>query len=258
MENSQSEPIIEVQDLVAAFQDRIILNEINFRVAAGEIFMIIGGSGCGKTTLLKHMVGLNLPFSGRVLIDGIDITSGNSDKFHGVLSRIGILFQGGALFGSMTLAENITLPIITYTDLPKSAVDRMVRMKLCMVDLGNYANFYPSQISGGMKKRAALARAMALNPKILFLDEPTAGLDPITAAEIDELILKINRSLGTTMIIVTHDLDSIMKIGDRVIMLDKTIRGVIAQGDPRILKQENNDPMVQYFFNRQPNRNPGS
>ncbi len=250
-QHTQAEPIIEVQDLVVAFDDRIILNDISFKVGAGEIFMIIGGSGCGKTTLLKHMVGLNLPAAGRVTIDGIDITAGDSAQFQEVLKKIGILFQGGALFGSMTLAENIALPIVTYTGLPRPAVDRMVRMKLCIVDLGNYANFFPSEISGGMKKRAALARALALNPKILFLDEPTAGLDPITAAEIDQLIVKLNRILGTTMIIVTHDLDSIMNIADKIIMLEKTSRGIIAQGDPRRLKQENRNPVVQRFFNRQ-------
>ncbi len=253
MEKNKPEPIIEVQNLVAAFQDRIILDDINFQVSAGEIFMIIGGSGCGKTTLLKHMVGLNLPAAGRVFVDGIDITTGNSQNFQQALSKMGILFQGGALFGSMTLAENIALPITSYTSLPKSAVDRMVRMKLCIVDLGNYANFFPSEISGGMKKRAALARAMALNPKILFLDEPTAGLDPVTSAEIDQLILKLNRTLGVTMIIVTHDLESILKIADRVLMLDKTAHGIIAEGDPRRLKQDSDDPVVQRFFNRKPN-----
>ncbi len=251
MEKTQPSPIIEVHDLVAAYRDRIILDDVSFSVARGEIFMIIGGSGCGKTTLLKHMVGLTLPAAGKVIIDGTDITAGDSIQFQEVLNKTGILFQGGALFGSMTLAENIALPIVTYTGLPKSAVDRMVRMKLCIVDLGNYANFFPSEISGGMKKRAALARAMALNPKILFLDEPTAGLDPITAAEIDELILKLNRTLGTTMIIVTHDLDSILNIGDRVIMLDKTTRGIIARGDPRSLKENSSEPVVRRFFNRQ-------
>ena len=231
-----SNHLIVVENIVARFDGDLILDNISFTVAKGEILGILGGSGCGKTTLMRHMVGLNRPVSGRVLIDGIEVTADDDAAQRSAMRRIGILFQSSALFGSMTLSENVSLAISEYTDLPSHLVQDLARMKLCMVGLGGYENHLPSEISGGMKKRAALARALALNPAILFLDEPSAGLDPITAAGIDDLILHINRSTGTTMVIITHELPSIFNVTRRVIMLDKQTKGIIAEGDPFTLK----------------------
>jgi phospholipid/cholesterol/gamma-HCH transport system ATP-binding protein len=246
-----AEHLIEVQNLEARYGDDLILQDINLEVARGEILAIIGGSGCGKTTLLRHLVGLLMPSAGRVAISGFEITSGDEETYQKALQKIGILFQGGALFGSMTIGENVALPIQEYTDLPPQTVATLVRMKLCSVDLGGYVDHLPSELSGGMIKRAALARALALNPEILFLDEPTAGLDPVTSAEIEDLILRINHSLGTTMVIVTHSLNIIFKVAHRVIMLDKSVKGILAQGVPKELKEKSPDPRVQQFFNRQ-------
>lgn len=247
----EKKPIIQVTDLTAGYDDDIILDNVTFDVNPGEIFVILGGSGCGKTTLLRHLVGLNRPLSGRVIIDGDDIASNDSAVVDNALKKIGILFQSSALFGSMTIEENVALPIAEYSDLSRQAIFDLVRMKLCMVDLSGYENHLPSEISGGMKKRAGLARALALNPKILFLDEPTAGLDPPTSAEIDALILHINRAIGTTIVIVTHELDSIFSIAQRVIMLDKETKGIIAEGNPEYLKENSDIESVRAFFNRQ-------
>lgn len=247
----QTDQLIEVQDLEARYGDAVVLQDINLTVHRGEILAIIGGSGCGKTTLLRHLVGLRPPTRGRVTIGGHDITSGDEQTFEQALRKIGILFQGGALFGSMTIGENVALPIQEYTDLSPQAVATLVRMKLCSVDLGGYVDHLPSELSGGMIKRAALARALALNPEILFLDEPTAGLDPVTSAEIEDLILRINHSIGTTMVIVTHSLNIIFKVAHRVIMLDRSVKGVLAEGSPKALKDKSPDPLVRQFFNRQ-------
>jgi phospholipid/cholesterol/gamma-HCH transport system ATP-binding protein len=210
--------VIVVENLVAEFGTDLILDGITFKVSKGEILGILGGSGCGKTTLMRHMVGLNIPTAGRVLIEGIEVSSNDSMDQSRAMRRIGILFQSSALFGSMTLSENVSLTILEYTGLPVHMASQLARMKLCMVGLGGYENHLPSEISGGRKKRAALARALALNPAILFLDEPTAGLDPTTAAGIDDLILHINRTTGTTMVIITHELESILTVTQRVIM----------------------------------------
>jgi phospholipid/cholesterol/gamma-HCH transport system ATP-binding protein len=244
-------PVIQVKNLVVRYGDEIILDNINLDVSEGEIVAVLGASGCGKTTLLRHIVGLGRPFSGNVFIDGDEITSDDEDTFRGALRKIGILFQGGALFGSMTLAENVALPIAEYSGLPKNAIAYIVRMKLGLVNLTGFENHFPSEISGGMKKRAALARALALNPKILFLDEPSAGLDPITSAEIDELILSINRRIGTTIVIVTHELDSIFRVARRAVMLDKDVKNIIADGAPEFLKNHSPNPFVKQFFNRE-------
>ena len=190
--------IIQVKDLVAGYGDEVILDRISFDVYEGEIFAILGGSGSGKSTLLKHLIGLLRPLSGQVLIDGEDITDCDEKTFQKILRKIGVLYQSAALFGSMTLAENVALPVLEYTDLPGKSVDSLVKMKLNLVQLAGYENHLPSEISGGMKKRAGLARAMALNPKILFFDEPSAGLDPVTSAELDKLILNLNKNLKTT------------------------------------------------------------
>jgi phospholipid/cholesterol/gamma-HCH transport system ATP-binding protein len=243
--------IIQVKNLVARYGEVTILDDITFDVYEGEIFVILGGSGCGKSTLLKHLIGLIRPYSGRVIIDGDDISHCDDETFQKILRKIGILYQSGALFGSMTLAENIGLPIEEYTDLPKKAIDTLISMKLKLVDLDGYENHLPSEISGGMKKRAGLARAMALNPKILFFDEPSAGLDPITAVELDNLINHLNRSFSTTMVIVTHELESIYEVAQRVIMLDKRTRGIIAEGDPKYLRDHSQNLFVKHFFNRE-------
>jgi phospholipid/cholesterol/gamma-HCH transport system ATP-binding protein len=249
-EHSEKHPVIQVRDLVARYGDQTILEGVTFDIYEGEIFVILGGSGCGKSTLLKHMVGLLRPHSGQVVIDGDDISRCDTETFHSVLRKIGVLYQAGALFGSMTVAENIALAIEEYTQLPPESVSAMVRMKLSLVHLTGYEDHLPSEISGGMKKRAALARAMALNPKILFFDEPSAGLDPVTSAGIDHLILHINKALGTTMVVVTHELQSIFTVAQRVIMLDRDAKGVIAEGDPGYLRDHSPNPTVRRFFNR--------
>jgi phospholipid/cholesterol/gamma-HCH transport system ATP-binding protein len=230
----------------------LILDKVSFGVGKGEIFIIVGGSGSGKTTLMRHMIGLQQPASGHVYIEDTDICTADEKTFFQALRRIGVLFQASALMGSMTVAENVALPVYEFSGLPPAAVADIVRMKLCLVGLECYGDHLPSEISGGMKKRAGLARALALNPDILFLDEPSAGLDPVTAAEIDRLILHINQSLGTTVIIVTHDLDSIFTVGQRAIMLGRDTGGIIAQGSPAYLRDENSDPEVRRFFTRQP------
>jgi phospholipid/cholesterol/gamma-HCH transport system ATP-binding protein len=242
--------IIKVRDLVVGYGSDIVLENISFDITEGEIFIVLGGSGCGKSTLLKHMIGLIKPISGRIYIDGDDISHCDEGTFKKILRKIGVLYQSTALFGSMTIAENVSLPIREYTDLPQKSVDTLVKMKLKMVNLNGYENRLPSEISGGMRKRAGLARAMALNPKILFFDEPSAGLDPVTSVELDNLIIHLNKSLGTTMVIVTHELQSIFNVAHRVIMLDKQTKGIIAEGHPEYLKDHSVDPFVRNFFNR--------
>ena len=242
--------VIQVRDLVGGYGDEVILDNLNFDVYEGEIFVILGGSGCGKSTLLKHLIGLCQPLHGTITINGLNLT--DEQNLRKVLRQCGILFQSGALFGSMTLAENIALPLQEYTDLPQTHIDTLVRMKLAQVNLTGYENHLPAELSGGMKKRAGLARAMALNPEILFFDEPSAGLDPISSAELDRLILDLNQTLGTTMIIVTHELDSIYTVADRIIMLDKKAKGIIAEGDPAYLRDHSQNSYVLQFFNREP------
>jgi len=244
--------IIQVRDLIAGYDEEVILDRVSFNVHEGEIFVILGESGCGKSTLLKSLIGLIQPLSGKIIIDEHEISRCDAVTFQKVIRKFGVLYQGAALFGSMTIAENVALPITEYTDLPRTAIDTLVAMKLNMVNLGGYENHLPSEISGGMKKRAGLARAMALNPRILFFDEPSAGLDPVTSAEIDELIIHINKSLGTTMVIVTHELQSIFKVAHRVLMLDRQTRGVIAEGDPAHLRDHSQNIFVSRFFNRLP------
>ncbi len=242
--------IIQVRDLTVGYETDIILENISFDVLEGEIFIVLGGSGCGKSTLLKHLIGLIPPLSGQICIDGEDISNCNETTFKKILRKIGVLYQSTALFGSMTIAENVSLPIKEYTDLPQKSVETLVKMKLNMVNLKGYENHLPSEISGGMRKRAGLARAMALNPKILFFDEPSAGLDPVTSVELDNLIIHLNKSLGTTMVIVTHELQSIFNVAHRVIMLDKQTKGIIAEGNPNHLKDHSENPFVRNFFNR--------
>ncbi|MDD2901022.1 MAG: ATP-binding cassette domain-containing protein [Syntrophales bacterium] len=245
-------PIIEVDNLTARFGDNTIFQNVTFRVHRGEILVILGGSGCGKSTLLKHLIGLYQPAAGRVILNGIDMRTDDADELRQLKMGIGVLFQSGALFGSMTLAENLALPLQEYTDLTPEEIEDIVNMKLALVNLAGYGNHLPEEISGGMKKRAGLARAMVLDPSVLFFDEPSAGLDPISAAELDILIKSINAGLGTTMVVVTHELESIFSIAHRVIMLDKSAKGMIAEGDPRELRDHSPDPRVTDFFNRRP------
>ncbi len=243
--------IISVENLTARFGNNVVFDNVSFDVRRGEILVIVGESGCGKSTLLKIMIGLNRPASGRVLFEGTDILSGGEKTMGEYRKNIGVLFQSSALLGSMTLRENIELPLGEYTDLNPESINRTVKMKLGMVNLAGYENHYPAELSGGMKKRAGIARAMALDPQVLFFDELSAGLDPVTAVELDDLILKTNEALQTSMVIVTHELESIYKIAHRVLMLDKQAKGIIAEGRPLDLKNQSTDPRVTSFFRRQ-------
>lgn len=245
------EPVIIVKNLTARFGSNLVFENVSFEVYRGEILVIVGESGCGKSTLLKIMIGLQKPSSGQVLYQGTDIISAGEDRLNEYRRNIGVLFQSAALFSSMTIRENIALPLTEYTGLDADAVNAVIRMKLGMVNLAGYENHYPAELSGGMKKRAGIARAMALDPRVLFFDELSAGLDPVTAVELDDLIIKTNEALGTTMLIVTHELESIYKIAHRVLMLDKDAKGIIAEGKPRELKEQATDPRVKSFFLRQ-------
>jgi len=248
---AEHDAVIEVRDFTAAFGDRIILEELNFDVRRGEVFVILGRSGSGKSTLMKHMIGLHAPRRGTIRIDGDDIASADEAQRLRILKKFGVMFQSGALFGSMTLLENVRLPLEEFTDLPNEALTLIATMKLALVGLESFAQMMPSELSGGMKKRGAIARAMALDPQILFLDEPSAGLDPITSAELDELILRICRTLGMTFVVVTHELPSIFTIADRVIMVDERTPGIVAEGLPQDLKEHSEDPRVRRFFHRE-------
>lgn len=247
-----NKPIVTVQNLSIGFDQEIILDNISFDIYSGEIFVILGGSGSGKSTLLKHIIGLYAPLSGRIMINGQDLTSTDESGKIKILRTIGISYQSGALFGSMTLLENVRLPLEEFTSLSKDAMDLVSRIKLYQVGLIGYENHMPSELSGGMQKRAAIARAMALDPAILFLDEPSAGLDPITSLELDELVLNLSNSLGITFVIVTHELSSIFKIGQRMIILDKKRKTIVAQGEPEDLRLNSPDPWVRSFLNREP------
>ena len=245
------EQVIIVDGLTVRYGDNTVLDNVSFEVYKGEIFVIAGGSGCGKSTLLKHIMGLETPYSGKIIINGVDTTNIRDEEMEKLRRGIGMLFQGSALFGSMTIGENVALPLTEFTDLSQNAMDLIVKMKLGMVDLSGYENHFPSELSGGMKKRAGIARAMSLEPAMLFLDEPSAGLDPVTTAEIDMLIKKINEGIGTTMVIVTHELETIFNVAHRIIMLDKETKGIIAEGDAKELKEHSQNRRVRNFFNRQ-------
>ncbi|MGH6891055.1 MAG: ABC transporter ATP-binding protein [Dongiaceae bacterium] len=247
---SAREPHITVHNLDMAYGDFLIQRDLNFTIRRGDIFIIMGGSGCGKSTLLKHLVGLKAPARGEVLFGEQDLWKAEPEKQQRIMRRFGILYQSGALWSSMTLAENVGLPLGEFTDLNPSEIRRIASLKMALVGLAGFEDFYPSEISGGMRKRAGLARAMALDPEILFFDEPSAGLDPISSRMLDDLILELRDSLGATIAVVTHELASIFAIGDNSVFLDVDTKTMIAQGDPKTLRDECPDPKVRNFLLR--------
>ena len=245
-----TETIINVEKLKAGYDNTVILEDTSFKVKRGEIFVILGGSGCGKSTLLKNMIGLHQPMAGNVYIDGKNITKADETEKQEICKSFGVMYQNGALWGAMNVLENLRLPLEEYTNLPLDAMNLLCEMKLKLVGLDGYSHLMPAELSGGMKKRVAIARAMILDAEIIFLDEPSAGLDPITSAELDQLILHLSRALKITFVVVTHELESIYTIADNVIMLDKRAKKIVAQGNPKELRDRSQDPWVRQFFHR--------
>ena len=242
--------MIEVRDLTIGYGDRIVMENLSFTISSGEIVCIMGGSGCGKSTLLKHLIGLYEPMKGDILIRNKSIVNADEKEKKAIMRSFGVTYQGGALFGSMTVAENVELPLREYTDLPVDERMEIARKKLELVGLAGFGDYMPSELSGGMRKRAGLARALALEPDLLFFDEPSAGLDPLSSADLDRLILSLRDNFGATVVIITHELDSIFAIGDRGLMLDKARRTIVADGKPEVLAKESEDPWVRDFLNR--------
>ena len=246
----EPEAHITVRDLTMAYGDFVIQHDLNFTVQRGDIFIIMGGSGCGKSTLLRHLVGLKSPAKGQVYFDSHSFWEAGQEEQETIKRSFGMLFQSGALWSSLTLAENVALPLGEYTGLSPAEIGEIVSLKLALVGLAGFEEFYPAEISGGMQKRAGLARAMALDPDILFFDEPSAGLDPVSSRRLDELILELRESLGATIVVVTHELASIFTIGNNSVFLDSESRTMIASGDPNVLRRECPDPKVRSFLNR--------
>ena len=247
---THTEPRITIQDLTMAYGTFVIQRDLSFTIPAGEIFIIMGGSGCGKSTLLRHLIGLVHPAKGDVLYDGESFWTAAPDQRERMMRRFGVLYQSGALWSSMTLAENVALPLGEYTNLRPQEIRDVVSLKLALVGLAGFEDFYPSEISGGMRKRAGLARAMALDPDILFFDEPSAGLDPLSSRRLDDLILELRDSLGATVVIVTHELQSIFTIGDNSVFLDSETKTMLAVGNPAVLRDTSPEPKIRAFLTR--------
>ena len=241
---------IEVRDLTMAYGSFVVMRDLNFTVHRGDVFVIMGGSGCGKSTLMRHMIGLIEPARGEILYDGVNFTKAPSEQRETILRRFGVLYQSGALWSSMTLAENIGLPLGEFTDLSSSEIREVAALKLALVGLKGFEDYYPSQISGGMQKRAGLARAIALDPDILFFDEPSAGLDPVSSRLLDELILALRDSLGATVVVVSHELPSIFAIANNSVFLDGKTHTMIASGDPHEMLAHSTEARVQEFLTR--------
>jgi phospholipid/cholesterol/gamma-HCH transport system ATP-binding protein len=243
-------PYIIVRDLTMAYGSFVVQRDLTFTINRGDVFIIMGGSGCGKSTLLRHMIGLKPPAKGSVFYGQVDFWQASPEERDHIMHGIGVLYQTGALWSSMTLAENIALPLCEFTDLSPKQIGELVSLKLALVGLAGFEEYYPSEISGGMQKRAGLARAMALDPEILFFDEPSAGLDPISARRLDELILELRESLGATVVVVTHELASIFTIGNNSVFLDPETKTMIATGDPKVLRDDASNPKVRTFLTR--------
>ncbi len=241
---------ITVQNLTMAYGDFLIQRDLNFTINRGDVFIVMGGSGCGKSTLLKHLIGLQQPKQGDVLYGEQSFWHADAEIRESIMRRIGVLYQSGALFSSLTLAENIALPMGEFTRLTKNEIADLVAYKLALVGLAGFEDYYPAEISGGMQKRAGLARAMALDPEILFFDEPSAGLDPVSAKLLDDLIINLSRTMGTTIVVVTHELSSIFAIGTNSVFLDPETKTMLATGAPKQLLAETQDPKIIEFLTR--------
>ena len=250
MPSKSQNPIITVRGLTMAYGAFVVMRDLEFKVMEKDIFVIMGGSGCGKSTLLRHLIGLNEPAAGEICYGDENFTSATAADRKRMTRRFGVMYQSGALWSSLTLAENIAMPIEEHTDLKPRAIRELVSYKLALVGLSGYEDYYPAQISGGMNKRAGIARAMALDPDILFLDEPGAGLDPLSSRRLDDLILRLRDALGSTVVIVTHELESIFAIADRAIFLDTATRTQGAVGDPKELRDHSDNATVRNFLNR--------
>jgi phospholipid/cholesterol/gamma-HCH transport system ATP-binding protein len=249
--NDERKVLIEARDLTVGYGERVVLEKINFKVHRGEVFAILGASGSGKSTLLKHLIGLYEPASGDVLISGASLVHAEGEERNALLRRFGVLYQGAALFGSLTTFENVRLPLDEFTDLPDEAKDLIALSKLRLVGLESAASRLPADLSGGMQKRAGIARAIVLDPCVLFLDEPSAGLDPITSAGLDALIRELAKGLGITFVMVTHELPSIFAVADRAVILDPRERSIVAEGPPAWLRENASQPWVRQFLNRE-------
>lgn len=254
MEFTQDDAIT-VTNLKMGYGDNILLEDASFKVSHGEILVILGGSGCGKSSLMKHIIGLYEPISGDICINGKSIVNASKSSKSSIQRELGVMYQSGALFGSLNILENVRFPLDEFTNLGINEKNKISKTLLNILEMGHACDLMPSQLSGGMLKRAGIARAMAIGSRILLLDEPSAGLDPITAANLDQTIKKLRENLGYTFIIVTHELESIFEVADRAIMLDPVSKSIIAEGNPKTLRDKSEDPRVRQFFNRQPDIN---